>query len=247
MPDQGCGDAHRHRAPRECSQGASTTQSRASISARIRRQAVEQRASMTFKRLLGLSTLFAVLVLAAPAAAQDAGGGAVATPAAPTAEPSLAAPEPARRGRARAPGRARPGPDADDARRRGAAARAAARRRADAHRGERRHRERALGRDGRRDRRRDGRRAPPDGLPALRPDLDRPGPPAGRAPRSGRLARGRRLEIAGAVRRRGASRRLPVPAGTAANSVVPSIGPGMSSSAGGISIPRTFIRRLSVR
>jgi hypothetical protein len=50
---------------------------------------------MTFKRLLGLSTLFAMLALAAPAAAQDAGGGAVATPAAPTAEPSLAAPEPA--------------------------------------------------------------------------------------------------------------------------------------------------------
>jgi hypothetical protein len=50
---------------------------------------------MTSKRLLGLSTLFAVLVFAAPAAAQDAGGGAVATPTAPTAEPSLAAPEPA--------------------------------------------------------------------------------------------------------------------------------------------------------
>jgi hypothetical protein len=48
---------------------------------------------MTFKRLLGLSTLFAVLALAAPAAAQDPGGGAVATPVAPTAEPSLAAPE----------------------------------------------------------------------------------------------------------------------------------------------------------
>ena len=182
MPDQGCGDAHRHRAPRECSQGASTTQSRASISARIRQQAVEQRASMTFKRLLGLSTLFAVLVLAAPAAAQDAGGGAVATPAAPTAEPSLAAPEPAPAAEPEPALPAEPAQDADadDARRRGAAARAAARRRADAHRGERRNRERALGRDGRRDRRRDGRRAPPDRLPAFRADLDRPGPPAGR-------------------------------------------------------------------
>jgi hypothetical protein len=33
----------------------------------------------------------------------------------------------------------------------------------------------------------------------------------------------------------------------AANSVVPSMGPGISSSAGGISMPSTFMRRRSVR
>ena len=98
MPDQGCGDAHRHRAPRERSQGARTSQSRASIAAtpaaqrRIRRLGGEQRANMTFRSLLTCSALGACLVMAAPALADDGGGGAAApATAAPAAEPSVAA------------------------------------------------------------------------------------------------------------------------------------------------------------
>ncbi len=58
MPDQGRGDAHRHRAPRERSQGASTSQSRASITATSAastedpRAAAKSGAEMNFKRLL---------------------------------------------------------------------------------------------------------------------------------------------------------------------------------------------------
>jgi hypothetical protein len=50
---------------------------------------------MTSKRLLASSALFAFLVLAAPAAGQDSGGGVVAPATTPFAEPSAVAPEPA--------------------------------------------------------------------------------------------------------------------------------------------------------
>jgi hypothetical protein len=53
---------------------------------------------MTFKRLLASSAVFAFLILAAPAAGQNSGGGAVAPTGAPTAapaaDPSIAAPAP---------------------------------------------------------------------------------------------------------------------------------------------------------
>jgi hypothetical protein len=53
-------------------------------------QGGEQRAQMTFRGLLTSCALFALLILAAPAAAEELGGGAAAPAAAPSATPSAA-------------------------------------------------------------------------------------------------------------------------------------------------------------
>jgi hypothetical protein len=111
VPDQRCGDADRHHAPRERSQGARTSQSRASIALapdrarrRIGRGGIEQRAKMTFKRLLlTLAGLLILLLAATPAGAsesggvpaqtvlQDSGGGVVAPVPAGDADPTAEA------------------------------------------------------------------------------------------------------------------------------------------------------------
>lgn len=103
MPDQWCGDADRHRAPRERSQGASTSQSGASITLagfcatnRRTRAVIEEPGSMTFTRpLLVLSALATLLLVAAPAGATDsgsAGGVAAPVPESPAATPAVAPP-----------------------------------------------------------------------------------------------------------------------------------------------------------
>jgi hypothetical protein len=82
VPDQGCGDADRHRAPRERSQGASTSQSGGSIALagfgatkRSTWTRSEKRAQMTSKRLLViLAALLSPLLVAVPAGADDFGG-----------------------------------------------------------------------------------------------------------------------------------------------------------------------------
>jgi hypothetical protein len=87
VPDQGCGDADRHRAPRERSQGASTSQSRGSITLagfgatkRSTWTRIEKRAQMTSKRLLViLPALLLPLLVALPAGADDSGGVAAQT------------------------------------------------------------------------------------------------------------------------------------------------------------------------
>src|SRR5829696_1997540 len=98
VPDQRCGDADRHRAPRERSQGASTSQSGASITPAgfcATKGAAWQpsnSAPVTSNRLLlALSLVVPLLLVAAPAGATDPGAaGGAAAPVA--AEPAVPAP-----------------------------------------------------------------------------------------------------------------------------------------------------------